>query len=253
MTDTHWENYLHRIQLSYLPVAMACIGVFLFLGTFRDVVFTNFQPPLWILLLNGIGLTAFIATYALLGMEKLQASYAEIFLFLCYAVICARPAIIFWFDSTPASLVLPSVMFATGLVFLSLPFVLASQAFTILIYCVAILEHIFTPQYAVTLLVSLNTGVLGIWLQHTRQKQIRHNFELENRVEKLETILPMCASCKQTRDDEGRWMSIEEYLESQEEAQISHAICPGCKDDLYGDYLNKSPAERAEVVSHLAS
>ena len=253
MTELHWTSYLNKIQLSYLPVAMACLGVFVMLGTFRDIVFTNFQPPLWILAINGVGLSAFVATYALLGMDKLRAYQAEFFLFLCFTVICARPTIIFWFDGTPASLVLPCVMFATGLVFLSLPFVIASQAFTIVLWSVAVLDNLMSAQYAITLLVSINTGILGIWLQHNRLKQIRRNFELENRVEKLETILPMCASCKHTRDSEGRWMSIEEYLESQEEAQISHAICPGCKEDLYGDYLRKSPDERAAVVSQVVS
>ena len=251
MAKKIWTDYINELQLSYLPVAMASIGVFVFLGTFRDVIFTDFQPPIWILMLNGIGLTAFMTTYALLAMERLKARYAETFLLICFLAVCARPTIIFWFDRTPASLVLPSVMFATGLVFMSLRYVLISQGFTLLVWVVAVFENLWTPQYAITLLVSANTGVLAIWLQHTRLKQIHHNFELENRVEKLETILPMCSSCKKTRDTKGRWMSIEEYLEAEEEAQISHALCPICKEDLYGDYLRESAAQKTDVVSHL--
>ncbi|MCG8415191.1 MAG: hypothetical protein MI746_13310, partial [Pseudomonadales bacterium] len=251
--DTDWTTYVNKIQFSYLPAALACVGVFVVVGVFRDVVFTDFQPPLWVLILNAVGIATLIVTYSLLALKKMQPDYADLALLLCFLVICARPAVIFIFDETPATLVLPSVTFVTGMLFLSLRYLLTSQGFALAIWLVAVMEYLILPQYFITLVVSIVTGVLGLWLQNTRLAQVRHNYNLETRVENLETILPMCANCKHTRDSEGRWMSIEEYIESKEAAQISHALCPDCKDALYGDYLSMSSGQRAVVASQLRS
>lgn len=46
-------------------------------------------------------------------------------------------------------------------------------------------------------------------------------------------LLPICANCKQIRDDNGRWRQIEEYIHVHSEADFTHGICPGCVDTLY--------------------
>lgn len=253
MFDRNWTTYVNQIQFSYLPAALACVGVFVVVGVFRDVVFTDFQPPLWILLLNAVGVATLFVTYLLLGVKRMQPDYADLALLLCFLAICARPAIIFIFDETPATLVLPSVTFVTGMLFLSRRYLFISQGFALALWLAAVFQYLATLQYLLTFCIAVATGALGLWLQNTRLQQVRHNYELETRVENLETILPMCASCKHTRDNDGRWMSIEEYIESREEAQISHALCPGCKEELYGDYLNKSPDERAAIVTQFKS
>ena len=51
----------------------------------------------------------------------------------------------------------------------------------------------------------------------------------------LRGLLPMCSSCKSIRDDEGYWLSIEEYMSSHSDALLSHGICDGCVEKLYGD------------------
>ncbi len=56
---------------------------------------------------------------------------------------------------------------------------------------------------------------------------------LEN-VKALSGLLPICASCKKIRDDEGYWNLLEIYLEQNSEASFSHSICPECSDELYG-------------------
>jgi hypothetical protein len=45
--------------------------------------------------------------------------------------------------------------------------------------------------------------------------------------------LPICASCKQIRDDKGYWNQIESYLRSHAEVEFSHSICPDCVKKLY--------------------
>jgi hypothetical protein len=52
-------------------------------------------------------------------------------------------------------------------------------------------------------------------------------------VRKLSGFLPICASCKKIRDDQGYWNQIEEYISDHSEAQFSHGICPDCMRKLY--------------------
>lgn len=49
----------------------------------------------------------------------------------------------------------------------------------------------------------------------------------------LSGYLPICASCKQIRDDKGYWTQIESYIRENSEAEFSHGICPECAKKLY--------------------
>jgi len=57
-----------------------------------------------------------------------------------------------------------------------------------------------------------------------------------DRVKTLSGLLPICASCKKVRDDQGYWNQIEAYIEAYSEAQFSHGICPECAKILYPEY-----------------
>ena len=57
--------------------------------------------------------------------------------------------------------------------------------------------------------------------------------KLKQEVKTLSGFLPICASCKKIRDDNGYWNQIEEYIREHSEAEFSHGICPDCKTKLY--------------------
>lgn len=59
----------------------------------------------------------------------------------------------------------------------------------------------------------------------------------------LSGLLPICASCKRIRDDQGYWSQIEHYLGQHTEAEFSHGICPECASRLYPDF----PLDRDEA------
>jgi len=68
-------------------------------------------------------------------------------------------------------------------------------------------------------------------------RQERDNLEQAlSEVKKLSGLLPICASCKKIRDDQGYWTEIEGYIESHSEADFSHGICPECMKKLYPAY-----------------
>jgi hypothetical protein len=54
-------------------------------------------------------------------------------------------------------------------------------------------------------------------------------------IKTLQGILPICAHCKQIRDDRGVWKQIEGYIRSHSEADFSHGICPDCAREHYPD------------------
>jgi K+-sensing histidine kinase KdpD len=48
------------------------------------------------------------------------------------------------------------------------------------------------------------------------------------KIDVLEGILPICASCKKIRDDKGSWNQMESYISEHSQAQFSHGLCPDC-------------------------
>ena len=52
--------------------------------------------------------------------------------------------------------------------------------------------------------------------------------QLRQRVQNLEGFLPICCYCKKIRDEQGRWHTLESYIEPRSGAQFSHGICPEC-------------------------
>jgi hypothetical protein len=64
-------------------------------------------------------------------------------------------------------------------------------------------------------------------------------------IKKLSGMLPICASCKKIRDDQGYWTQIESYISRYSDTQFSHGICPDCARKLYGDLYEKTPSGRA--------
>jgi PAS domain S-box-containing protein len=59
------------------------------------------------------------------------------------------------------------------------------------------------------------------------------------KIRSLKGLLPICASCKKIRDDQGYWSQIEVYISEHSEAEFSHGICPDCARRIYPDLVDK--------------
>lgn len=77
-------------------------------------------------------------------------------------------------------------------------------------------------------------------LQAANAELARRLEELEIRNQELQTALstiktlsglvPICAWCgRKIRDDDGQWVRVEVYLQSHTEVELTHGICPDCK------------------------
>jgi PAS domain-containing protein len=64
-------------------------------------------------------------------------------------------------------------------------------------------------------------------------------------VKTLSGLLPICASCKKIRDDNGYWQTLEKYLQEHSDAQLTHGICDDCISKLYPDLSVNRSSPRA--------
>lgn len=78
-------------------------------------------------------------------------------------------------------------------------------------------------------------------LKFRQDELTKMNEELNKALAKVKLLsgfLPICASCKKIRNDQGYWQQIESYIHEHSEAEFSHGICPDCIKKLYPDYLD---------------
>lgn len=69
--------------------------------------------------------------------------------------------------------------------------------------------------------------------EEERERLILELQEALARVKTLSGLIPICASCKKIRDDQGYWNQLETYIQEHSEAEFSHSICPECMKKLY--------------------
>lgn len=61
-----------------------------------------------------------------------------------------------------------------------------------------------------------------------------------DKVKTLTGLLPICASCKKVRDDQGYWHQVEEYLQEHASVNFTHGLCPQCAHMLYPDIFGEA-------------
>lgn len=78
------------------------------------------------------------------------------------------------------------------------------------------------PQLAMDLLQMLNRRFIALE---------------EAVIQTIGGFIPICSNCKKIRDEEGKWSPIDRYIVEYTEHELSHGICPECKEMLYGPFL----------------
>ena len=74
-------------------------------------------------------------------------------------------------------------------------------------------------------------------LEIEREKLIKKLQDAMDKIKILKGIIPICASCKKIRDDEGFWHQVEIYISEHSNADFSHGICPDCAIKLYPEFI----------------
>ena len=96
------------------------------------------------------------------------------------------------------------------------------------------LEYIITSSVFVCIALIVPLWVIIRDISRLEKTTARLQKALDN-IKTLEGLLPMCANCKNIRDDGGYWQQVEVYIGDHSEAKLSHSICPDCATKLYPD------------------
>ncbi len=99
------------------------------------------------------------------------------------------------------------------------------------------LEYIITSSIFVCIAL-----IVPLWIivrDVSRLEKTTDNLqEALDSIKTLVGLLPICANCKNIRDDDGYWQQVEVYIRNNSKVEFSHSICPTCAQKLYPELYN---------------
>lgn len=93
--------------------------------------------------------------------------------------------------------------------------------------------------FVTVLCVALST-ITAASIHRTQRESFAAKREAETAMAEIRTLrglLPICASCKNIRRDDGAWSRIESYVTEHTHVKFTHGICPDCRERLYPETL----------------
>lgn len=69
-------------------------------------------------------------------------------------------------------------------------------------------------------------------IERERERFLQELQEAQSRLRVLDGLLPICATCKKIRNEQGAWEPVEVYITHRSEAEFTHGICPACAAGL---------------------
>ena len=99
------------------------------------------------------------------------------------------------------------------------------------------LEYIITSSVFVCIALIVPLWIIVRDVSRLEKTTARLQEALDN-IETLEGLLPICANCKNIRDDDGYWQQVEVYIRQHSKVNFSHSICPECAHKLYPGLYN---------------
>ncbi|MFN2366706.1 MAG: two-CW domain-containing protein [Desulfurivibrionaceae bacterium] len=81
-------------------------------------------------------------------------------------------------------------------------------------------------------------------LVHSLLLKTRELDEALAEIKDLSGMLPICAKCKNIRDDKGYWNQLESYLAEHSAIRFTHSLCHECVKELYPEIADKLGGEK---------
>lgn len=75
------------------------------------------------------------------------------------------------------------------------------------------------------------------------QRAITERDEALAEVRTLRGLLPICAACKNIRDEQGEWHGMEIYVSAHTEVSFTHSLCPNCMPLYFPEADTAPPLE----------
>lgn len=108
------------------------------------------------------------------------------------------------------------------------------------------IDFINKPVNAVELLARVSSALTlkqEMDCRKRREQELRRSNEALQKalseVKVLKGLVPICASCKKIRNDQGFWQQLEEYIQQHSEAEFSHGLCTPCIKKLYPGFYKE--------------
>jgi hypothetical protein len=76
--------------------------------------------------------------------------------------------------------------------------------------------------------ISSKISILDYFLPLNRKSMKAQLVDAEVKIKQLEKIIPICASCKKIRDDDGYWNQLESFMTKHKDIVFTHGSCPDC-------------------------
>lgn len=105
------------------------------------------------------------------------------------------------------------------------------------------MEYIITSSVFVLIALIVPLWIIIRDVSRLERTTAKLQKALDN-IKTLEGLLPICASCKNIRNDNGYWQKVEVYIREHSKAKFSHSICPECVYRLYPGLYNDAKTDK---------
>jgi PleD family two-component response regulator len=100
-------------------------------------------------------------------------------------------------------------------------------------FAVGASDYLTKPFHWTVLRNRVRYLITQLYAEREQKRLLKELSEALEKVKSLTGLLPICASCKKIRDDDGYWQEVETYMGDHTELQFTHGICPQCRNQLY--------------------
>jgi CheY-like chemotaxis protein len=80
-----------------------------------------------------------------------------------------------------------------------------------------------------------------------RRKLITELEKSLKEIKTLQALLPICAWCRNIRDDKGYWKNLETYIHENTDTTFTHGICPKCMKKVEGELYKELKKEKPDL------
>jgi phosphoserine phosphatase RsbU/P len=100
-------------------------------------------------------------------------------------------------------------------------------------------DYVTKPFHKKELLARVTVGERMLTLQRALAQRVQELEAALAQIRTLQGMLPICATCKKIRDDEGYWHQVESYVSAHSGAVFTHGICPDCLAQMNAELCGK--------------
>jgi len=110
-------------------------------------------------------------------------------------------------------------------------------------------DYLTKPFHRQELKVRIEMGMQMLELQRVLATRVKELEQVLSQVKQLQSLLPICAYCKNVRDDENYWQKVKSYISDRIEAEFRHGVCPKCLDRVTSEVKARKQALAERVMS----